>query len=755
MQMKLTHYINISAVLAMLTACSKDVVEVEVPSPVPPVSPNYTVGELGNAIVLNAGISDGAREATTRAVDGGHAAGTNGGGHSLIATGAKMKLRVDGTWLGKGFTDNLVSKPTTITIGEKAATSGNGLLHNKITFDPQLYWDDYGTADPANMPSVAGNGREKGLTIYGAGVNKAGVDVPVIDGTADGKKWTNLAWNVGTPSTDVIDQTSGWEQYDLITSNNIKEGADGTYKFDDWKNDIANSTSNASNLLVFTHAMSKITVKLTASDGFTDHIFATDPSVLLEGFYHTGTVNVDAKTSIPTLDTKNVKMYLATGGASSNTATFEALVFPGNEFAVDAQILTLSADGNVFKVTANKLRQAISNAIVLAGETPPQSNYPTDQGSKLLQGWQYKINIVVKKTDIIVTATVENWDTVETEDVYPVISVDANYTGSGTGSGFTQFSFYRSLNKVNSYSIDCSANANGYYAPEGLPTGTLNSSDPWSFANKLYWNDHDTHYFFRGVYPLTSVNTDDVETKPHVKSFVDESAENVNAQVIDIKNVGYQANTYPSDLAIGMPTFTHENRMCSGDANHTPIDQSENGICATKGTISLNFQYVMSQVEVQLSTSDVSAYDHVNLANAEVEIVHGYSKGYVTLGTREVIPHTWGDYTMDETDVSNIRRSAIVPQPLSHNVGPGDIIYLMFKITIQNPETPGDTDTYYATIRNIKATEDGGLSYTKDITSWEQGKHYIYKLKVLKTEIKVSASLAKWDEEEAADDVWL
>lgn len=744
--MKLTHYIYISAALAMLTACSKDVVEVEVPSPLPPVSPNYTVGELGNTIVLKAGISDGFRESMTRAVDGGHAAGINGGGHRLIATGAMMRLRVDGTWLGKGLANNLVSHPTTITIGEQTAASGNSSLHNKITtFDPQLYWDDYGTADPANMPSVSGNGREKGLTIYGAGVNKAGVDVPVIDGSADGKRWTNLAWNVGISTTSVIDQTSGWEQYDLITSNNIKVDSDGTYKFDDWKNDYNNGTSTASNLLVFTHAMSKITVKLTASDGFTDHKFATDPSVLLEGFYHTGTVDVDAKTSSHTSDTKNVKMYLATGGASSNTATFEALVFPGNVFAEDIQILTLSADGNVFKVTAKKLRQAISNAMALAVENPSQSNYPTNQGYGLLPGWNYKINILVKKTEIVVTATIVDWSEVEAEEVSPVISVNASYSGTGSGSNasFGSFSFYRSLNKDKEYSKDYSAN--GYYAPEGTPLGTLGSSDAWSFTNKLYWPNHNTHYFFRGVWPLTSVATDDVETRPHVKDSGDK-------QVIAIKNVAYLQNSYPSDLAIGMPTFTEANKMCSSEANHDPVDQSQYGICATSGKIALDFQYVMSQVEVELKTVTGNAKVNINSSTA-VDIVNVYSEGEVCLGDRGIkASGSIGTYRLDKVTGDgneNKRCSAIVPQSLTFTTS-GATTNLRFMITIINDDE--SADIYYADINPI--LKSGTTAKVAPNGKWESGVHYKYILTLSKTEIKVTATLADWVTVNASENVW-
>ena len=151
--MKFTHDIYIATILAILSACSDDV-----------TTPAYTVGEADNAIVLSAGIGEGGSNVLTRAAGGyDDIDATNHGKHLAFTTGTLAALRIDGTWTGHG--DGSVSQTTTATIGDETAT---GSKHNSLTMSPQLYWDDYGTADPANKET----GRTTGLTIYGAAVEK-------------------------------------------------------------------------------------------------------------------------------------------------------------------------------------------------------------------------------------------------------------------------------------------------------------------------------------------------------------------------------------------------------------------------------------------------------------------------------------------------------------------------------------------------------------------------------------------------------
>ena len=686
--------------MALLTACaSKEDV----------VSPTYTVGENDNVITLRAGIREGGSGVETRAAEVSHDK------HLAFTNGTKATLRIDGTW--NGHSTEPVSQTTTATIGAETAEDSK---HNAVTMSPMLYWDDYGTADPDNMGE--GKGRAKGLTIYGVAVDGVKTDPSV-------SSWTTLPWTLDT------DQTSGWSTKDLLTSNNIKEGNDGTLKFD-----VKNNP--ASGLLVFTHAMSKITVNLKAGEGFADNAFVNPPTVTVLDTYLSGEVNVVVETtSVSANGSKSpITLKKEDSPSSGYTATYTGLMMPGNKYGDADNILTINADGNIYYVTAKEINAA---------------NTATDDVFE--RGKNYIINVTVNKTSIKVTATITDWVDVQSEEVSPVINVGADWgtTDSGSNNSFDRFSFYRSTSKLVDYSKDYSGNANGYFAPEGVAHKPAAATDQWPFMSgetivKLYWPNHNTHYHFRGVWPMTSVETSNTETAPHVSNVSDTDG----IQKIDIKNVPYNQNTFPSDLLIGMPELSDDKKNCQ-NSDHTSVDQSEYGICATEGKINLNFRYVMSQVEVVLSTSETGSSDHVNIdANTVVEIVNVANEGYVRLGDREVVPSSTKDtYTLDPVsgDDNKLKRhSAIVPQVLTFTTA-GDSTNTRFKITVTNGD--GTTDVYYADINPIKKA--GGTDLVAPKGKWESGVHYIYNLKLTKSEIKVSATITDWTTVDAAEDVWM
>lgn len=735
--MKLKQYIYIGFVLGSLAACSDEGID----------GPTYTVGKADNEIQLRAGIDEGSADVQTRAA---------AAEYKRFSDVTQLHLRVDGTWTGHD--PETVSKTTK---GKTSSTviathSGNVSEKHAVDLSTKLYWDDYGTADPAN----ASTGRAQGLTIYGVAVNgKDALPTAPIDLNSNTLNWTALPWNIGTmtpvshggQTLNTVDQSNGWANYDLVTSNNIKAGNDGTYTFENSK---ANPVIN--NLLKFTHAMSKITVNVTAVAGFPgsatgpeNAMFERAPEVTLLGFYHMGKVNVEAKTSTPTTtNTAQIKTWRDKGetwvSGGQHTSQFTALVFPGNTFADATEILQLKADGNVFFVSAAKINAAMD----AAGETDHEFK----------QGKNYIFNISVNKTEIIVTATLKDWEDVTAEQEIPVINVNASFpdASNGTNASFTSFSFYRSLKTFNEYSDGYTGNANSYYAAECTPTGTLGSTAGWDFSsNKLYWPSHDTHYFFRGVWPETSVATEDVTIKPHVK--YDESNTN---QVIDIKNVAYTKSSYPSDLAIGMPVFTEANKMCDSNANHTAVDQSEKGICATTGTIALNFKYVMSQVEVELQSESGSAKVNVG-ANTVVELVNVYNTGEVKLGDRGInTTGSAGNYTLNPVSTAGLtgtdliaaqckRHSAIVPQTLTYST-PGAQTNLRFKVTVTNDDST--KDVYYADVNPIK--KNGSSDNVAPNGKWESGVHYKYVLTLSKTDMKVTATLTDWVTVNASENVW-
>lgn len=691
--------------LSLLTACSDE------------LTPTYTVGEADNAIVLQAGVMEGASGVMTRALND----ETNHAKHTPFAENTVIALRMDGHWTGHSPVD--VKKKTIATLG---AAYGDDNKHNLLTkFSPVFYWDDYGTADPNNA-----DGRDRGLDIFGVAINgvtdASNWPSPLAGLNETQSTWKDIAWTVETNQKD-----KGIINSDLLTSNNViynaEPAASNSYQF-------VNKADGK--LLVFTHAMSKITVVLTAGEGFprmnannaNSAVFQAEPAVTLKGFYNSGTVDVETKTSTPTTSsTPDICMHretTATSWTSAHEVTFEAIVFPGNTFENSNQILTLSVDGNSFNVTAAKLNEAIQKAIDRASGNTATADYPTGKGTQLLQAWNYKLQITVNKTALGISATIENWNEVTAKEEAPKININETY-GHDSNAFTHNFDFFRSTTKASGYTDDAYVEHN--------ETAGVHS---YTFHDPLYWPDHQTHYFFRGIYPRLQTSSTEAGWIPTAK---------VSDAAITVQNVAYQAGTYPSDLAFGWPKTAGD--VSDDETCKVAGHSSAAGICATEGNIFMNFQYAMSKVQVSLKSSGTSASGNfVDLSHAVVEIIGGNNAGRLQFSDGKHDTFTAadkGNYTLHTTTAEPgyalTTLDAIVPQTLSNDV----------KLRITVKDAGGNVlDVYEAQLNLIKDASSNLIS------EWKPGNYYKYQLDVLKTAIKVTATLKDWVPVEASENVW-
>lgn len=697
------------AALVLLSACSEEEV----------LSPTYTVGKADNAITLSAGISEGGSGVQTRA-----AYGTTEYTDFTANTG--LKLYIEGTWIGHEPVQ--VIKYPVATINGAADSQHKSAV--KFSASEQPYWDDYGTADPGNMPDVDGNGRTKGLTIYAAAINGVNTAPTIAD-----NGWGSLLWTL-----DADQQTNDWKNKDLLISNNVT--TDGTYKFND---------RASGKLLVFTHIMSKITVNFIAGEGFSGYEtnpenakFAGALSVVLKGFYYTGSINVKTKEFTENTSTRDVTPRMDNSGANSHTAQFTALVFPQQVMAADQAILEFTADGNKYYVNANKLRTAMSNT----------TGHNTDY--KLEKGVNYILNITVNKTSIDVSATIKSWEDVSAANDTPIIGFSKCY-GQTTGNELTDFqrgfTFYRSTALTGSY----------------LETGnsaTVVYSTGYTMTPQLYWPDHNTHYFFRGVYPeVGSVDSNQDAIGPATTKLKPNS--------IEVTNAPYKANYYPSDLMIGMPRTATGDRDENCKAGHTQADGTTpmGGICATdavagsshenEGLIHMNFEYAMCQVIVKLETTSDPHNSVAFNQYTKVYIVDGYEAGEIKLsdGSSDFTGKTVANFQMDnDNNITNREtnnyanyRNAIIPQKLTNGTGT-DAKNLKFRVIVGD----GSQEDSYETVNGIKeieVSEDGGVTKHK-IDEWKPGKRYTYTLTITKTGIEVIATIKDWTDVDASENIW-
>jgi len=728
--MKYIHYLYIGA-FTFLIACSSE----------ERITTTDSNEEPSGPIELSAGIAESSQKAATRTDE--EAARHNT--HAPLTTNTQLALYVSGTWTGHTPSSEIIKK-TTATAG---AENSSGSKHNAVTCSPVIYWEDYGTSDLANEST----GRAEGLTIYGAAVDNKILTNAGLNGLlADNADWTALSWTLPADQT-----TSGNmpADKDLLISNNVHgitdTPYDGRYRF---------ANRNEGKLLEFKHALSKITVNLKAGDGFTGGNFANAPEVKLTSnagtpttswAKTTGTVNITDGTVSPTDATAVITMWQAATPTSGYNVTKEALVMPHSVFGGNTGtypiILRINADNNIYYVTSEMIRQAIDGI-----------NYINGTGFETEAGKNYIINVRVNQTDVSVkvTATVANWTDVSATQVAPVINVSGDL--GGTASGWTAdntFSFYRSEYLNSGYSSGVSK-VNGYYPGESVLSYT-HSSTSWSMSPSLYWPNHNTHYQFRAVWPQTvTTSGDGVLSSPRVE---DGSGTTAGYQVIKVKNVAYSAGSFPSDLMIARPDISESAQCTNSEPGHIRTYLYSGGICATEGTINLNFGYMMSQVEVNLSTSISTDPDYsarVDLTNAKVEIVNVYKTGDVKIGDRGVIPTGSTDsYTQDPVagdGNQNKRWSAIVPQTLTYDspLAAGNV---KFRITIyKDGDTTKIDDIYYADIEPI--LNSAGTAKVAPNGAWESGYHYVYNLRLTKTGVKVTASLTNWTTVNADHTVW-
>lgn len=581
---------------------------------------------------------------------------------------------------GSQTTTNCVTMGTT---GAKTASNNENVVN--FTAANTRYWDD-------------AHARSSALSIWA-------IAVPGV--TGDGAKWgskTAGTWNT-TAETKTLDwsisaaqSSESVKNQDLCFSNNItktpetrdermKYGTTTQYKFDQGK-------------LIFYHALTKITIKLVEGDGFntTSTSDFTLDNITLKGFKLSGTFDVAQGEFTSTGDVTAITSMSQVEKTAANM-TLEALVVPGtdlNETLADA--ISFSVDKSAFKVSAATLKEKLPVGF-----------------DKFEAGKNYVFTFTVNKTDIELTATIAGWDTVTGQNYAPKINITEVYGQEKTETNnFAKgFTFYRSLSK-----------ADGYAKGSDI---TYNSTDKtYSFVDQLYWPDHETHYFFRGIWPKVA-NDGTPEAK-------------VSASAVAVENVSYSGGSYPSDLMLGYP------RKADGSSDETcKVHTTTSGICATEGEIRMNFQYVMSQVKVNLTTSEgADAKNKVVFdSNTKVEIIGGYKEGAIMLenGVASFAGKSTADYTMNRAGSDILYHDAIIPQTL------GD---MKFRITVTDPDD--DHSDSYETVLGIA---DIVMSDGSKISSWEPGKKYVYTLYITKTGIKVKATIKDWITVTGGTSIWM
>lgn len=305
-------------------------------------------------------------------------------------TGADVYLRVEGNWPAK-------SEYPIVKYAHGVASAPSG-YKNQLTLTPELTWADFGV--PVFDNPV---GQADGLTIYAAAIAEGTTPAPeVVE-----QDWHTFEWVLATGGPDIL-------KGDLLYSDNYSQSKEGTYKY---------AMHETPALLKMNHAMSLLTVYVTAGEGFpttgigaTPHKFEAAPTLVFtpnrygqhmpEYCYTKGRVNIPAGVVTPDDGSQRpITAKVVDDNTPDATLIYQALCFPGSHLHrpsdTDIHMKIVLPDGTHYYVPALKMNHKMMEVT----DTPVT-----------LQGHNYIWHLTINKTSIVVEVTVEKWHNVTAEE---------------------------------------------------------------------------------------------------------------------------------------------------------------------------------------------------------------------------------------------------------------------------------------------------------------------------------------------------
>ena len=694
--------------------------------------------------------------------------------------------------IGSESTDDGSLKYTRTTATASKQVTTDTQDYSTVTFaqgTEMRYWDD-------------AHGRKSQLSVYAVAIpdKNSGTLLPEnklsIGTLGENSKWASestpdntIAWEVSA------DQSAAGtvSNQDLCYSNNIQNGGEnGVYRWSFTEPQGYPSFPGVDNIsrlgdgvmkyttpspsepgkfdrghMIFRHALSRITVKLTAGDGYdpstafvVDHVQIN--KIRLADGTNTKLNLVDGTWSGYTTGQKITKMEEATPQTgAAHHREFVAQTIPGDEIDQNSteNRLELVVDNNIYYITDKMLFTAFSTSA-------------TDDisGDKLTlrQGRNYEINVTVSKKKIDnITASIIPWATVTSSNMdvnNAYIQLDL-YTPSGTAIDGKYSSNPPLLFRLDDPSPDFIFSDDQWKHYKWYTTYDKYSSLTWDGTNSrwttnLFFETNYASYHFR----MTNEKTDSwIHLRPGSSGPFGE------ADYFDIA-------TSDKDIWWGAPMLTsatlkydyQNTASVTSDTDYTsPLDGGFSssihwGIAATESPIKFTMLHIKSQIDVVLKTTTgsdaVKLYDETKSGDdryAKVKVVRAFNSGNVELGRGMVkTTGTTGDLALNQptsyfkTDKveTNPYWLYYVPQPLSNGSN-----YVGIEITTPDGNIYKINSLSEITASSVSSSNGQGQTTGSAITRWLPNHHYTYTFTLKKTEVTATATVTKWNEVTAGD----
>ena len=694
--------------------------------------------------------------------------------------------------IGSESTDGGSLKYTRTTATASAQVSEGTADYSTVTFaqgTEMRYWDD-------------AHGRKSQLSVYAVAIpdKNSGTLLPEnklsIGTLGENSKWASestpdntIAWEVSA------DQSAAGtvSNQDLCYSNNIQNGGEnGVYRWSFTEPQGYPSFPGVDNIsrlgdgvmkyttpspsepgkfdrghMIFRHALSRITVKLTAGDGYdpstafvVDHVQIN--KIRLADGTNTKLNLVDGTWSGYTTGQKITKMEEATPQTgAAHHREFVAQTIPGDEIDQNSteNRLELVVDNNIYYITDKMLFTAFSTSA-------------TDDisGDKLTlrQGRNYEINVTVSKKKIDnITASIIPWATVTSSNMdvnNAYIQLDL-YTPSGTAINGTYSSNPPLLFRLDDPSPNFIFRDDQWKHYKWYTKYDKYNSLTWDGTNSRW----TTNLFFETNYASYHFRMTNEKTDNKIHLGPGSSGPFGEADYFDI-------DTSDEDIWWGAPMRSGANLVYdfANDSQDTSAPKGGYssslhwGIAATESPIKFTMLHIKSQIDVVLKTTTgpdaVKLYDETKSGDdryAKVKVVRAFNNGNVELGRGMVkTSDSAGEYVMKlptynsrisdyfatANEATNAYWSYYVPQELVRNSGANAEDFVGIEIT-----TPDGNVYKINRLSEIEASSVGseagqGQTARDNITRWLPNHHYTYTFNLTKTGVTATATVTKWNE---------
>lgn len=403
--------------------------------------------------------------------------------------------------------------------------------------------------------------------------------------------------------------------------------------------------------MIFTHALSRISVDLKIGEGFdmsNQSNFTIQPirtaspalpsSIDLLNFNTSGTLNIQSGSWTGQSTSDETFMICGDKGTSLSTGStaysLTAQVVPGYTFdGTDANSMAFMIDGNAYYVTKSQILEALKANSANNGIAADASSVTMEQGK------HYKFTITVGKTGIkALTCTLIDWvdvaATFAAKNAYITLDLLNQFNGSNTHE-CANFDLYRVLNEnttvttptntafdgTNQFMTNYSTNSMWKLSTDGASPGITNNGTTSQWKTTWFFESNKSFYHFRTVNPGVSLTTDaengDFFTM-YSGPICDDLAKGISTSALDgmTAAANYKFNDYHWGATFKSGVNLNYNVTEGfGPAYHptsNPTGRLSLPIGPTTNVISLTEQHMMSNVKVVLLTP-ASGTDVVDL----------------------------------------------------------------------------------------------------------------------------------------------